>query len=149
MALIGGARLTNEDAYAWAKLAKGVIGTDNVDAQLGDGLPADVALGLPGATIDDVCRPGGTVIVAAGDLKEELPVLFLRLRHAVRNDGVKVIELSPQRTGLSDLARITILHRPGEVAVAARAILARSHRRRRAWPRRRPADRGPRAPRRR
>ena len=29
----------NEDAYAWARLAKGVIGTDNVDAQLGDGLP--------------------------------------------------------------------------------------------------------------
>ena len=30
---------TNEDAYAWAQLAKGVLGTDNVDAQLGDGLP--------------------------------------------------------------------------------------------------------------
>ena len=44
---IGGARLTNEDAYAWAKLAKGVIGTDNVDAQLGDGLPAELVLGLP------------------------------------------------------------------------------------------------------
>ena len=37
--VLGGARLTNEDAYAWAKLAKGVLGTDNVDAQLGDGLP--------------------------------------------------------------------------------------------------------------
>ena len=41
VAVLGGARLTNEDAYAWAKLAKGVIGTDNVDAQLGDGLPPD------------------------------------------------------------------------------------------------------------
>ena len=30
----------------WARLAKGVIGTDNVDAQLGDGLPAEVVLGL-------------------------------------------------------------------------------------------------------
>ena len=42
VAVIGGARLTNESAYAWAKLAKGVIGTDSVDAQLGDGLPADL-----------------------------------------------------------------------------------------------------------
>ena len=41
VAVIGGARLTNESAYAWAKLAKGVIGTDSVDAQLGDGLPAE------------------------------------------------------------------------------------------------------------
>ena len=57
VAVLGGARLTNEAAYAWAKLAKGVIGTDNVDAQLGDGLPADTVLGLPRATIDEVCRP--------------------------------------------------------------------------------------------
>ena len=47
VAVIGGARLTNESAYAWAKLAKGVIGTDSVDAQLGDGLPAELVLGLP------------------------------------------------------------------------------------------------------
>ena len=37
--IIGGSRLTNEDAYVWAKLARSVIGTDNLDAQLGDGLP--------------------------------------------------------------------------------------------------------------
>ena len=47
IAVLGGARGTNEDAYTWARLAKGVIGTDNVDAQLGDGLPAEVVLGLP------------------------------------------------------------------------------------------------------
>ena len=47
VAVLGGARLTNEAAYAWAKLAKGVIGTDHVDAQLGDGLPASTVLGLP------------------------------------------------------------------------------------------------------
>ena len=51
VALLGGARGTNEDAYAWARFAKGVLGTDNVDAQLGDGLPVEVALGLPDATI--------------------------------------------------------------------------------------------------
>src|SRR5690606_12531264 len=42
VAVLGGARLTNESAYAWAKLAKGVLGTDHVDAQLDDGLPAEV-----------------------------------------------------------------------------------------------------------
>ena len=47
IAVLGGARGTNEDAYVWARFAKGVLGTDNVDAQLGDGLPAEVVLGLP------------------------------------------------------------------------------------------------------
>ncbi len=37
--IIGGARLTNEDAFAWAKLATTVIKTPNVDCQLDDGLP--------------------------------------------------------------------------------------------------------------
>ena len=82
VALIGGARLTNEAAYAWAKLAKGVIGTDSVDAQLGDGLPADLVLGLPRATIDEACA-APVLVTLAGDLREELPVLFLRLREAV------------------------------------------------------------------
>ena len=124
VAVLGGARLTNEGAYAWAKLAKGVIGTDNVDAQLGDGLPPELVLGVPRATIDDVCRPGGTVIVLGPDLKEELPVLHLRLRHAAIADGVRVIEVSPRRTGTSSIASVSLAARPGEQAAVVRALLA-------------------------
>jgi len=124
VAVLGGARLTNEAAYAWAKLAKGVIGTDNVDAQLGDGLPAEVVLGLPQATIDDLCAKGGTVIVAAGDVKEELPVLFLRLRDAVVNRNVKVIELSSTVTAVSSIATVSLRHRPGEAHAAMAALVA-------------------------
>ncbi|MEO9223501.1 MAG: NADH-quinone oxidoreductase subunit NuoG [Acidimicrobiales bacterium] len=121
--VIGGSHLTNEDAYAWAKFAKGVLGTDNVDAQLGDGLPAEVVLGLPQATIDDVCRPGGTIVLLTGDIKEELPVLFLRLRHAVVEDGARIIELSQSATNLTPLAKITVTYRPGEAAGLAKALL--------------------------
>jgi len=123
-AVLGGARLTNESAYAWAKLAKGILGTDHVDAQLGDGLPAEVVLGLPKATIDEVCAPGGTVLLLGPDLKEELPVLFLRLRHAVTRDGVKVIELAPRRSSASELATASLLHRPGAEGDVVQALLA-------------------------
>jgi NADH-quinone oxidoreductase subunit G len=126
VAVLGGARLTNESAYAWAKLAKGVIGTDHVDAQMGDGLPAEVVLGLPRATIDEVCAPGGTVLLLGPDIKEELPVLFLRLRHAVVRDGVTVVELASQRTPASELAAATLLHRPGAAGEVVRALLAGS-----------------------
>ncbi|HEX4867221.1 MAG TPA: NADH-quinone oxidoreductase subunit NuoG [Acidimicrobiales bacterium] len=124
IAVLGGARLTNESAYAWAKLAKGVIGTDHVDAQLGDGLPAEVVLGLPRATIDQACAPGGTVLLLGPDLKEELPVLFLRLRHAVTHDKVAVVELAPRRSAVSDLATTTLLHRPGAEGEVVAALLA-------------------------
>jgi len=123
LAVLGGARLTNEDAYAWAKLAKGVLGTDNVDAQMGDGLPAELVLGLPRATIDETFAPGATVLVIGPDLKEELPVLFLRLRHAVRSDGVKVVELAEHASSITELAAVSLRHRPGAAAELARAVI--------------------------
>ena len=94
--MLGGARGTNEDAYVWARLAKGVLGTDNVDAQLGDGLPAEVVLGLPRATIADLDRAAAIVLLGP-DLKEELPVLHLRVRRAAVELGVPLVELAPAR----------------------------------------------------
>jgi NADH-quinone oxidoreductase subunit G len=122
--VIGGARLTNESAYAWAKLAKGVLRTDNVDAQLGDGLPADLVVGLPRATIDEACAPGGTVVLLAPDLKEELPVLYLRLRHAALEDGVRLIEVAPAATGLAPYASATLRYPPGGAVEAVEGLLA-------------------------
>ena len=122
--VIGGARLTNESQYAWAKFAKGVLGTDNVDAQLGDGLPAEAVLGLPRATIADACEPGGTIILVGPDPKEDLGALFLRLRHAVVNDGATLIELTPSRGGLSGIAAHSLHGRPGEVGLLAQALVA-------------------------
>jgi NADH-quinone oxidoreductase subunit G len=120
--IIGGARLANEDAYAWAKLAKAVLGTDNVDCQLDDGLPPEVVLGLPRAAIDEVCRAGAIVLVAP-DLREELPVLYLRVRQAVVERGVPLIEITPAATGLSRHATVRLAYRPGEIALLARALV--------------------------
>ena len=116
VAVLGGARLTNEAQYMWAKLAKGVIGTDNVDAQLGDGLDPALVFGLPRATIDEACRPGGTVLLLGPDPKEELGTLYLRLRHAIVNDGVTLIEVTPCATGLSHLAEHSLRPRAGTTA---------------------------------
>jgi NADH-quinone oxidoreductase subunit G len=123
--VLGGARLANEDAYAWAKLARTVLGTDHIDAQLGDGLPAEAVLGLPRATIDQACR-ADAVVLLCGDLKEELPVLYLRLRQAAVEDKLPLLELSPQRGGMSRYAAATLQYRPGEEAALARTLVAAS-----------------------
>ncbi|MEM7096503.1 MAG: NADH-quinone oxidoreductase subunit NuoG [Actinomycetota bacterium] len=122
VAVIGGARLTNESQYAWARLAKGVIGTDNVDAQLGDGLPGDVVASLPRGTIERACAPGSTVVLMSGDPKEELGTLYIRLRHACAEDGVKLIELTPNETGLTRYAALSARVRPGDIGAVAAAI---------------------------
>ena len=120
-AVVGGARLTNEGAYAWAKLAKGVLGTDSVDAQLGDGLPAEVVLSLPRATIDDAAG-ADTVIVLSGDLREELPILFLRLRAGVVDGGLSLVELASHATSLTPYAAASLRYAPGGATDLARAL---------------------------
>ncbi|MBI2169740.1 MAG: NADH-quinone oxidoreductase subunit NuoG [Actinobacteria bacterium] len=123
VALIGGARGTNEDAYAWARLMKGVLGTDNVDCHLGDGLSAGVTLGLPQARIAD-CDTARAVVLMAPDLKEELPVLFLRLRRAAVELGVPIIDIAPRDHGLSPYAAAKIRYRPGEQGGVCEQLLA-------------------------
>jgi NADH-quinone oxidoreductase subunit G len=124
VALLGGARLPNEDAYVWSRLARTVLGTDNVDCQMGDGLPAEVVLGLPRATIDEACA-AEAVLLLAPDLKEELPVFYLRLRTAAIDGDTKVVEIAPQPSSFSRYAAATLLYRPGEAAKAVRSLMER------------------------
>jgi len=125
VAFIGGGRLTNEGAYAWTKLAKGVIGTDSVDAQLGDGLPAELVLALPRATIDEACS-APVVVLLSGDVREELPVLFLRLRRAALDKVTSLIEIAPRTTSLSSYASVSLTIRPGDAPAVARALAGQS-----------------------
>ncbi len=122
IAILGGSRLTNESQYAWTKVAKGILGTDNIDAQMGDGLPPEFLLGLPRATINDACKPGGTIVLLGPDPKEELGSLYLRLRHAVVHDGATLIELTPTSTGLTPYATHSLRVRPGETAEVVKAM---------------------------
>jgi len=127
VAVIGGARSSLEGQYAWAKLVKGIIGSDSFDCQIGDGLPAPMVLGLPRATIADTCRPGGVMVLMGPDPKEITPALYLRLRHAVVNDGVDLIEISPRPTSLNHLAKHAIHPAPGNIG-AVMAAIGKTHR---------------------
>jgi len=109
--IIGGARGTNEDAYAWARFAD-ALGITARDAQLGDGLPAEV-FALPQATIAETCE-SSTIVLLAPDLKEELPVLYLRLRDAAEKRKTRIMEFSSRASGLSDYAWKSIRHEPGD-----------------------------------
>ena len=119
VAVIGGARGSNEDAYAWARLAHDVIGTPHVYPQMGDGAQINL-LGFDRATIDEAAN-ADTVILIGPDLKEELPVLYLRLRDAVQKRRSKIIEFAQKRSGLSGQAWRTIEYQAGGITDAVAA----------------------------
>lgn len=110
---IGGARGTNEDAYALAKFMRVAVGTNNLDAQLDDGLNPDFLVGATDrATIDDLER-AKAILVWAADLKEENPILYLRVRRAAQELGAALIVVHPTRTGLDDRATHKFTYAPG------------------------------------
>lgn len=120
--VLGGARLSIEAQYAWSKLLTGVASVANIDADLGDGIDPQLALGLPRATIAEAVAPGSIVVLLSADPKEELPTLFLRLRHAAVEDGVSLIEITPRATSLTEHATLSIHPRPGSVGAVADAL---------------------------
>ncbi|MCX6507938.1 MAG: NADH-quinone oxidoreductase subunit NuoG [Actinobacteria bacterium] len=118
---IGGAALTNEGAFAWQRFFRGVVGTDSIDAQYGDGLDPVLVAALPRATINEAAE-ACTVVLLTGDLREELPVLFLRLREGLVKGTTNVVEMSASGSALSSLSRVKLPIRPGEAHLVARAI---------------------------
>lgn len=117
--IIGGARGTNEDAFAWASFAD-ALGVDQRDCQLADGLPVEI-FSLPQATIDDL-GTAKTIVLLAPDLKEELPVLFLRVRDAAQKRTARVLEFSSRPTGLTQNAWKSVQVEPGKTAQAVATL---------------------------
>ncbi len=108
---IGGARSTNEEAYAFGRFLRSVVGTGNLDARVGDALDPALIVGGTGR-IDDLER-AKTVLVWGPDLKEELPVLHLRVRRAATALGATLIVIHPRATGLDPDADHVVRYRPG------------------------------------
>ena len=121
VAILGGARGTNEDAFAWAMLAD-KLGINQRDAQLGDGLSPEI-FKLDQATIDQTCA-ASTIVLLAPDLKEELPVLYLRLRDAAQKRKSRIIEFSSRDSGLTPYAWRSVGFEPGGQAQTVRDALA-------------------------
>jgi NADH-quinone oxidoreductase subunit G len=123
VAILGGARLANEDAVAWARLAN-ELGITALDSQIDDGLSSEI-FALPAATINDAAA-ATTVILLGPDLKEELPVMYLRLRDAVTNKKLRIIEFSSKASGMSPYAWKSVSFEPGAQVAAIKNTLGES-----------------------
>jgi NADH-quinone oxidoreductase subunit G len=109
---IGGASGTNEEAFALGKFMRSVIGSPHVDAMVGDGIDAHLAAAaVSRASVGDLDK-ANTILVWCSDLKETLPVLYLRVRKAVLA-GATLVVVSPVATGLDPIATHTVRYRAG------------------------------------
>ena len=106
--VIAGGKLTDEDAYAVGRFTRDVIGTDNVDFRRS---PRDeeerevfaAIAGTQGPTYSDV-EKADLVIIAGLDPEEEVPILYLRLRKAWRDNRQRIVGVGPALGSLKDIA---------------------------------------------
>ena len=113
-------QLLTEDYYVFNKLAKGLIGTNNIDSNSRLCMSSAVAgykqtLGgdAPPACYDDV-NHAGCIFIVGSNTAFAHPVLFRRIEDAKKaNPGMKIIVADPRRTDTVELADLFLPIQPG------------------------------------
>ncbi len=128
--VLPGGRLTLEDAYGYAKFARVALGTNDVDMRarphsaeelqfLADHVAARISV-----TYDEI-EHAPAVLLAGFEPEDECPIVFLRLRKAVRSRGTSVYSLAALASGgLGKLSGTLLSTVPGAEAEALDALAA-------------------------
>src|SRR5580704_17264385 len=129
--VLTGGRLTLEDAYGYAKFARLALGSNDIDmrarshsaeeAQFMAGQVAGRGIGESYADLE--LAPA--VLLAGFEPEDESPIVFLRLRKAVRQRGLAVYSLAALASpGLGRLSGVLLPAVPGAEAEALGALAA-------------------------
>jgi NADH-quinone oxidoreductase chain G len=119
---IGSGKLSNESNYLLQRFMRQIIGTNNIDHRDGGDVAA-IATGLP--AIADVMKPQygpnpkvDTIFLFGVDPSEELPILDVHLKRAVRRGKAKLIIAHPRQVELTRYKGPYLGYKPGsEVAL--------------------------------
>jgi NADH-quinone oxidoreductase subunit G len=121
--VLAGGRLTLEDAYAYAKFTRLALGSNDIDmrarahtaeeAQFLGAYVAGRGIDVSYATLESAAA----VLLVGFEPEEESPIVFLRLRKAVRKGGLRVFSVAPLASaGLAKLDGELIDCVPGDEA---------------------------------
>jgi assimilatory nitrate reductase catalytic subunit len=113
-------QLLTEDYYVFNKLAKGLIGTNNIDSNSRLCMSSAVAgykqtMGMdsPPACYDDV-KQAGTIFIVGANTAYAHPILFRRIEDAKKaNPALKIVVCDPRRTDTAEIADLFLPIQPG------------------------------------
>ncbi|MCK9368308.1 MAG: molybdopterin-dependent oxidoreductase, partial [Metallibacterium scheffleri] len=127
--VLGSARATNEENYLVQKLARAVLGTNNVDScarvchtPTAKAMKDMLGTGAATNAFDDIERTAAFLIVGCNPT-ENHPIVGARIRQAVLK-GARLVVIDPRRTELAALADVHLAVRPGHNVPLFNAIAA-------------------------
>ncbi|MGO0575334.1 NADH-quinone oxidoreductase subunit G [Ornithinimicrobium panacihumi] len=130
--LVGG-RVSVEDAYAYAKLARTALGTNDIDHRARPHSQEEAEfLASRVAGVRDISyatlEKASSVLLVGFEPEDESPIVFLRLRKAMRRNKTQVFSVAPFATrGLTKLGGTLLAAAPGTEAEVLRALAGGSN----------------------
>jgi predicted molibdopterin-dependent oxidoreductase YjgC len=124
---IGSPKLSNESNYLFQRFFRQIVGTNNIDFRDGSAVAA-MPGGIPNLTA--IMKPQygpkpsvDTVLLFGVDPSEELPVLDLHLKRAIRRGDLKLIIAHPRKIELTRYEQPYLGYRPGSEATLLNALV--------------------------
>jgi formate dehydrogenase major subunit len=128
LAFISSSKCTNEESYLMQKLARGVIGTNNMDncsrycqAPATTGLFRTVGYGGDSGSISDI-EQAGLVLIVGSNTAESHPVLATRVKQSHKLRGQKLIVSDLRENEMARRADVFLHPKPGTDLVWLSAI---------------------------
>ncbi len=124
VALIGGAKNSNEDLYMAQRTFRSVFGSKNLDHRYQPHLPTaneTARLNLAQKPIASY-EEAPAILIFGTSLADEEPILFLRIRKAAVLSGAKVIVAHDRPTEADGFADVVLRYKPGSELALAKAL---------------------------
>src|SRR6185437_12815882 len=128
LAFIASSKCTNEESYLMQKLARAVIGTNNIDncsrycqTPATKGLQRTVGYGGDAGSIQDI-EKAGLVLIVGSNTAESHPVLATRIKRSHKLRGQRLIVADLRRHEMAQRADIFMRPRPSTDTVWINAI---------------------------
>lgn len=114
------AKCTNEENYLMNKLARQVLGTNNIDhcarlchSSTVAGLAASYGSGAMTNSMDDIARSANLIFITGSNTTEQHPVFGSMIRQAVLQRGARLIVADPRRIDITEFAHLHLRVKPG------------------------------------
>lgn len=123
-------QLLTEDYYVFNKLAKGLIGTNNVDtnsrlcmSSAVSGYKLTLGADAPPCCYEDIAA-AGTILIAGANPALAHPIIFRQIEDArAANPALKIIVIDPRRSETAEIADLHLAIKPGSDIALFNAML--------------------------
>ena len=128
--LLTSGKCLNEENYLMNKLARQVLGTNNIDccehvnhASTVDGLESALGLYAQSNSLEDVANQAKVMLVIGSNTTEQHPIFGVKLRQAVLRLGCKLVVAHTDFINMAEYAALRLVHKPGTEAVLVNGIM--------------------------